>query len=255
MSFKSYFWNEIEIKNKEVKAAIAILSSRDSTREEKISSFKTLLESESPAAQGIAFDQYFYNISLMRFGKDNPFEQFDDLLLSKARNQLRSAPVDSITISGLPIHGANYASAFGVLAHLASENDINLISPILSSFLDVEEIIFNGCLAASTSLKGSRAVYPKMFEVLSHIILSDDFSSATRTMAVDALAESLASEVEDILVKTVRLVLFPTSVYAAIALGERDMRKYRNLLEELAERLPENAPYPASDLREMLEEN
>jgi hypothetical protein len=95
--FKSYYWTPEELESETLQKAFHQLFSEDSTNEKKLASFKTLLESDSVVAQSMAFDQFFYTESLTRFGNNNPYEQFSEQLLSKARQQLKNPPVTANT--------------------------------------------------------------------------------------------------------------------------------------------------------------
>lgn len=253
MSFRSYFWNEKGIESEAVKVAFETLSSDFASEEEKVSAFKSLLADGGSVALGIAFDQYFYRNSQTRFGNSNIYEQFDEELLNQARKELKKSPYSGLTNSGDSIVGANYASSLNLLALLGDESDLPLITPILLNSSD-ESVIWAGCMAASTCLRDAKTAYSDLFAALKRIIESEAFAEATRLEALSGLVESQANEAESMLVEVVQSTDFPINVYAAIGLGERNLERHRNLLEDLLSDLPEDAIYPASDLKDLLDE-
>jgi hypothetical protein len=253
MSFISYYWNKNEIKDEVLKNELVKLVSESSKNEEKITAFYNLLNSNSSAAQGIVFDQYYYNNSLMRFGNENLFEECKNSLLLKARKQLKKKPIKSISFTGRKIPAANYASACGILALLGVEDDIELITPILSKFLYDEEIVSCLCQAARNCTRNSKKNHLELLNLLSIVILSGNFSTDVRNTAVNTIANFYNEDVEKILIKTVNSALFSTNVIAAICLAENNLEKNRHILENLVNRLPDKSHYLTSELVELLE--
>jgi hypothetical protein len=253
MSFESYFWNKNQIEDSETKKCLEILTDSKKNDEEKKQAFTLLLSKNDAQSLGIAFDHYFYANSTTRFGTENIFEVFKDAVLKKARLELKKSPFVGLTNSGESIIGANYASAFDILALLGEESDVPIITEILQVSND-QNVIWSGCMAASTCLKNSVVSYPVLYQVFEDFIKNDSLSETIKTEITQALGENLTDEAEKFLEKTVLKASFPVNVYAAIRLGERNITKHRKLLEKLSSELPLNSLYPTSDLREMLEE-
>ncbi|BAZ31242.1 hypothetical protein NIES4074_37140 [Cylindrospermum sp. NIES-4074] len=253
--FKSYYWTPENLESETLQKAFYQLFSEDSTNEKKVLSFKTLLESDSVVAQSMAFDQFFYTESLTRFGNNNPYEQFSEQLLSKARQQLKNPPITANKLNEETV-GANYASAFGVLAHLGQEEDIFLIEPIIRSSQDIG-VLWSGLFAAEHCLSSANNLYLDFTEILSKIILDEEQNLGIRTAAIGvigAISEYAISSVEELLVRGVNQCSLPISAHAAWLLGFADLPKYATLLQEISNTWGDDAIYPASEVRDLLKE-
>jgi hypothetical protein len=252
--FVSYYWLPEALEDKHLIDEFERLLSKNSTMEEKIKSFGMLLESENTVAQCIAFDHFFYRDSLLRYGVDNSFYHYQDELLKKARNQLRSGAVVSTTPRGKKVYGANYASAFGVLTHLGEEKDIELVDSIFQASRDME-VLYSGCLALKRCLGVTKKFYPSLLSSISRIIYDDRQPEDLRVIAIGALADYEIPEVDELLVEVSQKCGLPLCAYAATLLGSRNFAQYRDLLQQLADSWPEDARYPASEVRDLLESN
>jgi hypothetical protein len=253
-NFLSYYWNPEELDDTSLIDAFRRLSTEDSTTEEKLRSFRVLLDSESITAQGIAFDYFFYKESLFRYGEEHRLYLYKEELINKARNQLSGRAVTSVNSTGKRVDGANYASAFGVLTHLGEEQDLELIGSVFQTASD-SEVLFSGCLALKRSLGMTKKNYSVILSRLSQIIYDNSLPEELRVVAIGALADYEIAGVEELLVEVSQECDLPFSAYAAEILGSRNLTRYRNLLQELADRWPEGARYPASAVRELLEGN
>ena len=249
-NFNSYYWKSAKLETNILAEALKKLVSPDSTSEQKLASFRVLLESDSTIAQGIAFDQFFYNESLTRLGSNNLYARDAELLVEKARAQLRKPPV-KVTVDNQEIVGANHASALGVLARLGNENDISQIAFVLKSSSDVN-VLGMGLRASRTCLRDSNDVHVEIIEVLKQIIFNISLHLSIRKDAIYALAEYRVPEAEAILVESIENFPLPLSAAAAWILGARDREKYLPLLHQLSNSWPPDAPYPASEVRELL---
>lgn|SRR5262245_28806304 len=249
--FISYYWTPEALEGPGLVEAFQRLIAVESGAAEKAQAFGILLESDSVVAQGIAFDHFFYANSLSRYGMSNPFSGYLDELLIRAREQLRSEPVINTTPDGKQVVGANHASAFGVLAQLGEDEDLNLIAPILETSRD-SNVVFAGCLAAQRCLGLTKKSHPEVISSLTRIIHDETWSEDLRVMAVRAFADYELSEVEDILIKVAMDCPLPISAYAADMLAHGDLARHRAFLRQVSDSWPENARYPASEVRQLL---
>jgi hypothetical protein len=249
--FKSYYWTPQDLETKGLRRAYQQFFSSDSTLEQKLESFKRLLESDSVIAQGIAFDHFFYTESLSRFGSSNPYWQYSEQLLSQAREQLKNPPVTVTKPKEKAIVGANHASALGVLAHLGQEHDISLIEPILRSSCDIN-VLDMGFWAARQCLRDTENLYPEIIVTLSQIVFDEERDLDIRAAAISAFSDYMVPEVEEVLVKAAKQCPLPVSANAAWLLSGQNFQKHLALLEEVSKAWPDDAMYPASEVRELL---
>lgn len=240
--------------NTDLRETFLQLLERDVTLEERLKLYKKLLKSDSVVAQGIAFDQFVYMQTLERWGISNPYLQFSEQLLGKAREQLKSPPVTAVNQRKTTLVGANHASALEVIAHVGQEDDISLIEPVLRSSSDVN-VIYAGCSAARKCLSNAESVYPEIISTLNQIIFNEEHKLELRTTAVRAFDEYRVLEVEEVLIKAASQCPLPISADAAWILGIWDFQKHLALLQELSNAWPEEAMYPASEVRSLLMNN
>lgn len=252
MGFRTYHWQTSDLAGTEMEPALRVLSSPTSSREEKREALGVLASSENVVAQGIAFDYYFYHQTLLRFGStEHPFQDLADLLLTRAREQLRRAPVDSVGASGNVIRGANHASALALLARLGNEEDLRLIEPVLASSSDVD-VLVTGLGAVQHCAAQTQHEQPALAQVLIRIVRGPAHTMFVRGEAVRALSTCPGDDVERALIEICEHEPFPMSAWAALALGDINLERYFALIQRAVESWPSDAPYPASDVREML---
>jgi hypothetical protein len=252
--FVSYYWTPETLGSQELTRVFQQLVSEESVPEDKANLLHVLLESKSVVAQGIAFDHFFYAESLSRYGVDNPYQPYRDDLLVKAREQLRGPAVTNAAPDGTPVVGANHASAFGVLAHLGTKRDLDLIAPILKTSDDVN-VLFTGCLAAQRSLSMTKKDHPAIMSGLARIILGKEWPEDLRIMAISSLDAYDNPAADVTLLSAARELSLPISAYAAHLIALRDLEKYRGLLQEIVGNWPEDAKYPADEVRSLLRSN
>lgn len=250
-SFASYYWTEDALGDSASILAFKQLLSDEFSVVQKTGAFLVLLRNHNPAAQCVAFDYFFYYESLGRYGLNNPFSPYSDELLTKARKQLQTKPIQSESPSGTIIAEANYASALGVLAHLGVEEDIDGITQILKSSYDAT-VIFNSCLVLQRVFGFTQKHYPEIVSIMIQIIKDDKWTENIRIMGVRAFANYKVFEIEEVLVDICKKCSLPISAYAAVILGNWDIQRHRNFLQKLSDKWPENAQYPASEVRSLL---
>ncbi|MEQ1505218.1 MAG: hypothetical protein ABMB14_23495 [Myxococcota bacterium] len=246
MGFVSIFWSGEPEGDSNIAAALDLASAVGQTPGAQLAAFERLLLGSSSRSRGMAFDHYFYANAQTRFG-------FGAMVSERARLELGSPAVSGTTASGAPIRGANHASALNIVALLGDARDLPRIGATLAEAVD-PSVVWSCCMAASTCLRDCDVAHPGLFAALEAVVGSADLPDATKIEAVDALGASASRESERILERVVRSDRVPASLQAAIRLAERDFAAHRTLLEAFAARLPDDAPYPASDLRDLLEE-
>jgi hypothetical protein len=232
---------------------LTALSTAGVPAEERQRAFALLLSSELPAAQGIAFDQFFLAEAQTRHGSPNPFEVWADELLRKARAQLEAPPVATITSRGSPICAANHASALGVLMHLGGAEDLKAIQTVLDTSTD-DNVLMSAVLAAGSCAERAAEVPSTLLQRLADIVLTATLSEDVRSAAVGAVDGIPGPSTEVVLVMLASHAPLPFSADAAVRLGERNLPNYRELLTRLAAEWPEEAGYPITDVRTLLEE-
>ena len=250
--FISYYWAPETLEDTSLNQAFQKLIDSESTTKEKLFAFETLIENDSVIAKSIAFDHFFYNESITRHGKENPFLYYKDKLIENARNILKGQSITSITPTGEQIFGANYASALGILVHFSEEKDIELIRPILLNSSDIA-VLFAGFMAVGRCLSTIKKYDLQIITSITRIIHEDQWPEQLKVMAINALRDYETPEVEEFLVEVSKTCTLPISAYAAKILGSRNLARYRDLLQELVDSWPEDARYPASEIRTLLE--
>lgn len=252
--FISYYWLPETLSDATSLEAYKLLASKNSNTEQKVKAFEFLLKSKDPVAQGIAFDYFFYNESLNRFGCKNIFSTYRHDLLIEARKQLNNPPILSKAPSGTFVTGANYCSALGVLTHLGEEKDIESIANVLETSSE-NYVVFACCMVIQRLLGLTKKYYSKIVSTLIQIVYNEQLPENIRIMAVRAFANYKIPEIDNVLVDICKMCGLPISAYAALILGDRNLEQYRNLLHQLTESWAIDALYPASEVRDILKLN
>ncbi|WP_163998229.1 hypothetical protein [Pyxidicoccus caerfyrddinensis] len=237
----------------ELTRAMSSLTGAGVPTAEQQRAFALLLASELPAAQGIAFDQFFLAEAQTRFGTPNPFKAWAEELRRKARAQLSAPPVPGITASGSPITAANHASALGVLMHLGGAEDLETLQAALDTSTDAN-VLMGAVLAAGSCAERASEVSPRLLKRLAELVLDAALPEDVRSAAVGAVDGVPGPAAEEALVTLASRAPLPFSADAALRLGGRDLRRHRPLLARLGAEWPEDAGYPVTDVRELLEE-
>ena len=98
----------------------------------------------------------------------------------------------------------------------------------------------------------TKEVYPEVISQITRIVQNGEWPDSLRVMALQAFTDYERPEVEDALIRVSLDCPLPISAYAADILAQKDFARYRDFLHQLSNNWPENAQYPASDVREML---
>jgi len=244
-NFRSYYWHDEASKPalKEVESRLRAGESNPHLLKENL---LALLESSNPAVVGIAFDRLVREIAAQRFGGEKLDKEIETRLIDRAREQLAGSPISGLTVDGVPVEGANYASALGVLSHFGDATDVPRIEQIVLHSHDVN-VWFEACLALARCLPGVKAEYPALVEALGSLVETAP-GSDLRLMAIQALGEYQHPIVEGMLIKLAQNAPLPWSAHAAWILAERDLEKHRAFLTEIVSRWPVPAPYPAQEV-------
>jgi hypothetical protein len=250
-----YYWDAPQFANQELREAHALLEEHTAPQAQLNEAFLVLLNSEDVVAQGIVFDLYFYTHTQGRWGVNNPYEAYSAQLVAAARHQLRQPPV----ASGHTI-GTNYASALGVLVHEGTAEDIPLIEPILRTTRDVN--VLEACLFAlgSACIPDSDAFPQTFVETMVQVIEDEEIPMQMRQEAVGAWrnARWLPPEIEHLCLHLAQHASPLDSrlpMEAAWTLGCTNLAKHRAFLEHMLASWPPDVRYPASEVRELLEDD
>jgi hypothetical protein len=252
MSFDSYYWADVDFADQALDAARAELAEPTADQAE-LAAFRTLLGADSAAANGIALDQYRYAEASNRFGTDNPFESEADAVLERARAMLDQPPIPR-GVSGARIAGANHASALAAMLNLAQPQDAARITRALDQATD-SNLRENALQAAMTVADRSTTVDAKLVEAVARAVDDPGWPSWDREQALRALYLTAPAEAVARARKLLRASDLKIRVRAAWVMAEDDLEGNRQLLTKLIAGWPEDAPYPAFEVRQMLEEN
>ncbi|HEX7841731.1 MAG TPA: hypothetical protein VF469_29880 [Kofleriaceae bacterium] len=245
MTFDSYYWRKFRLTTPDLQRARELVTSR-----RDLQAFELLLHSEDTAAVGIAFDQYHYADASTRYGTSSPFAKYDDEVVARAREILRRAPSPE---SDAAEPGASHASALGALANLAEPEDAELIVRALS-LTRTPNLRLAAAMAAGSALEKAASPNEQLIMALGAIVLDDTATHDERSGAIAALGRTRSELATDALLRTT-LVRDPSlQASAALHLLDRDRRAHRARVEELARSWPNDPPYPAEDVLELLAE-
>ena len=252
MTTDTYFWYEAQFPDPALQTARRTLV-EDVTLEEKRRAFFSLLTSGSEAAQGIAFESYQRAESDARFGGPNPFQVYALQTRKRALAGLAEPPVLAGT-GGAVIDGANHASALYALFSLAKGEDTLLLPGLISTATDPN--VRSGALQVARRAIMQRS---EMDEALVSVLLASIANEAwpPRDRA-DALRVLKAADP----VRAMSVSKRPITDYdpalqtrAAWVLATEDLPALRALLQSVVAAWPDDAPYPAVEVRQLLEDD
>lgn len=247
MSFDTYYWAAAELADPDLAQAKAELSDPTSART-ATRAFQRLIAVDSTAANGVAFDHYAYAEASGRFGADNPFSRYAEQVRARARDVL-AAPAVARGAEGAAIDGANHASAAAALMNLAEPADQRLLADAFESASgsDVRMALLD---AAETALEAGGSVDDQLIAVLARAVADKGLPLGDRDAALRVLnvaAPERAVTLADGLLDHAPLAL---QTRAAWVLAERALKSNQDRLAELVERWPDDAPYPAFEVRQ-----
>ncbi|MGO1051575.1 hypothetical protein [Crossiella sp. CA198] len=213
--------------------------------------FLSLLRSGDTVAVGVALDFYHHLDSLTRFGTDNPFYGDRAEVLWQARSVLAQPPSPA-ELSPSGGAGANHASALAAMLNLAESEDAGLVADALGGSIN-PEVRSMAAMTAGRVLRQSETPDSRLLDNLASGIRDSHVPLPERLDLLASLAGVNAPEAISVLVSTLQADELKLQVNAAYFLAADDLlAAHRSLLEQVVETWPENAPYPADEVRDAL---
>lgn len=213
-----------------------------------------MLNHADPAARGIAMDHFCMARAQLRHGgSQEDFSKLDSLMHKTARTALREPPVaGGATESAF---AANHASALNILAFLAEEEDL----PVVTDFLersDNANLLVPACQAAALLLDGREASAPRCLAALGRLWEDADQDLRLREDAAIACLGYRGPGSEALLQDILKLGIYEVSGWAALKLLERDPAANRQPVLALAARhgwTLDDGRFPGLLIQEILE--
>ena len=252
MSFNTYYWHGSPLDDPSLETAREeVRSWKDLAARKK--AFLVLLRSAHPVAVGTALDHYDYAESSSRHGSANIFSDYAPEVLDRAREILQQAPLPA-EVTGAEEDGANHASALGAMLNLALPEDSELIAKALEEQPRNPSVFEAATMAARTSLERSAVPDQRLLDALGRVVFDDASPTADRTTALRALGGARSPQAAELIIRACDIDKLEIQAHAAALLAHQDINQHRALLERLVASWPDNAPYPASDVSDMLNE-
>lgn len=251
MGFNTFYWHGYALRDPDLERARADLAS--ATRYDGLQdSLRALLESNEEAAVAMALDHFAHSEAASRHGQGSPFSSMQRLVLSRARDLLRSHHEPLGRAHGAAIEDATYASALGAMLNLAEGDDQALIADVLARSGE-PSVRLSAALAAASALQSGAVPEPRLLNELKRLVLDPVADSHERQAAVNAIATTRGGPVAELLEEIVRDADAQTQAAAALALLDIDTLRYRDTVRRAAARWPADAPHPADEVRDMLD--
>jgi hypothetical protein len=241
MTFDSYHWYNSRTATPQLEAARKAVATGDRM------AFELLLRSGDPVAVGIAFDQFHYADAATRHGTSSPFEAYSHDVVAQARAVLQAEPSPRC-VEAEP--GANHASALLALMNLAEPEDAPLIARALEK-THTANLRVAAAYAGSTALEKSSLPDERLIAELDRLAHDDSAGLDERQTALSALGRTPAKSAADALLRALALPEISLQAIGALHLLDRDPG-YRDRIVEVARTWPEDAPYPAYEVRDLL---
>lgn len=242
MTFDSYHWYNSRSATPMLEAARKQVAKGDRK------AFEVLLRSGDPVAVGIALDQFHYADTATRHGTSSPFDEYSDEVVAQARAVLREEP--SLPSPGTE-EGASHASALLALMNLAEPEDASLIARALEK-THTTNLRLAAAYAASTALEKSSSPDEGLIAALDRLVRDDTAGLDERQTALSALGRTPADSAIDALSRALALSELSLQAISALHLLDRDLPRYRTLVEDIVRAWPEDPPYPANEVLELL---
>jgi hypothetical protein len=229
----------------ELVAALAEMA-RPSSPDSYHRAFRTALHSGHADAVRRALEDYRENVAFMRHGASNPLEDCADEVLSVAREVLGRPPSPEEEFLSF---GDNHIAALAIMAHLADEEDADLIAAILEG-AQTESIRYEACHAASAPLSDAVETPLRLIAALKAVVFDETLDLVTREVALNALGRSETPEADDALLRAIELSDITLQVYAALDLiRPRLFRVHRERVTRLAASWGEGPGFGVDDVR------
>ncbi|NUK56442.1 HEAT repeat domain-containing protein [Streptomyces lunaelactis] len=248
----SYYWRGCELSDPRLARAHEELASADLAKN-RVDALLLLLRSTDPVAVGIALDHYRSAQSTSRMGTENPFADYSEEILQVARRALNQPP-SAAEMSPFTGEGANHASALFAMTSLTDPEDAGLLVRILQSSTNPE--VRNVALAvARETVWQSETPDQALISILGDIALNTGERYDERVRAIGALGSARTEKAISTLRAGTEDEDLRIQAHSAHELAEEDLlEQYRPFLEHLVSTWPEDAPFPASEVRYALDE-
>lgn len=214
----------------------------------RLKAFKKVLESDYILALDCAFSRFNYVQPSTRFGLENPWGRFSDLLLTKAKAVLKRYPADLDIISYL-----ESMRTLGFL-HVGDEEELYTTQTIFDTSND-DDLIFFGCWVLQSCLRNNQKFYPELLRIFKEIIFEGKLNDWSNRSLLQTLGEYRITAAEEILIKVVKECSVELSIDAASTLKYRDLEKHSDLLRSAYNSWPDEdlSPYHLREKREIIE--
>jgi hypothetical protein len=246
--FDSYYWHGARLDPDLERARSAV---RDGDVKMAVDAFRALLASPRVAANGIALDHYHYAEATSRFGVENPFAVASGDVVNTARALLDAPPVVE-GADGASIAGANHASALGALVNLADESDADRLADVIEGRPD--PVVLGLALQCAGTVLETGASPGRLATVVRGLAQDPEVPARERGNALHLVALTDPGIAEHLAGELIGSSDLRLQADAAWLLADRDLDHYRQLLEEVVGSWPDDAPYPAFEVRQLLEE-
>jgi hypothetical protein len=251
VGFNTFYWHGCVLPTPELERARIALASA-TAYDGLQSSLRALLESNEEAAVAMALDHYARSESVSRQGLGSPFSSLQRLVLSRARDLLRSHQPPLGRAHGAAIEDATYASALGAMLNLAEGDDQALIADVLARSGE-PSVRLSAALAATSALQSAAVPESRLLDELKRVALDPGADSHERQAAVNAIAATRGGAAAELLENIVRDADAQTQAAAALALLDIDTLTYRDTVRRAAARWPADTPHPADEVRDILD--
>ena len=216
-----------------------------------------MLHSTDIRARGVALDQYTYAEAQGRWGADNPMTRFDDEVLAQARAMLAVTPDPAVPLADQPRVIACWNSALGVLAfhaRIGDTADLARIVEVIDSTLAGDLLDTYAFLALEVRLvDADEATCARVGAWLAATFADARLPTGVRISAVQPFMDDRFSARLGQRATIAALLADPDirlSIQAAWALADRDGPN--EAVRQTVAGWPDDAPYPASEVRDLL---
>jgi len=246
--FEAYYWRISDLATVNVTAGERLR--RDEYAADTLAAFESLLHSDDVVARGIALDHISYAQTQGRLSVANPFAALIGQALESARTELNHPAVTSTSPRGSTVVGANHASALGVLSHYGDARDLDAISRFLEPSQDLN-VLEEACMAVDHCIPEATSATRHAIGVrLAAIFCATHLAEEVRIMAISSFLDDPSLNQDDSLFNILNSNTMPLSAYAAWALIDRNLDNPG--LHQIVAGWPEDAPYPAGEVRDEL---
>ncbi|TRV80674.1 hypothetical protein FKN01_05170 [Streptomyces sp. 130] len=250
-----YDWEQIDLGDTRIAEERAELISPQSEIE-AVRAFRSLLHSTEADASYIALSYYHYCASMSRHGGENILVEYAGEVLECARRVL-STPSSKYTPESPREDGDNHAAALYAIATIAQLEDSRLVCKALNESHS-EGVVTGAAQAASTILENNpdnqteEHTLGALTEALAGVMVDDSLVISARWAAINAIARSHRADAESYLTQALELENIELQAVAALALADRDVEKYRTLIERRMASWPDDPPFPADRLPDVM---